>query len=54
MEPVADLPLMALGHGAKLIIVNYQATHLDQRAEVLIHADLAEVMPRVADRAINP
>lgn len=54
VEPVADLPLMALGHGAKLIIVNYQATHLDKRADVLIHADLAEVMPRVADKAINP
>jgi NAD-dependent deacetylase len=53
VEPVADLPLMALGHGARLIIVNYQPTHLDERADVLIHADLAEVMPRVAEKAIN-
>ena len=53
VEPVADLPLLALGHGAKLIIVNYQGTHLDKRADVLIRADLAEVMPRVADKAIN-
>jgi NAD-dependent deacetylase len=53
VEPVSDLPLMALGHGAKLVIVNYQPTHLDERADVLIHADLADVMPRIADVAIN-
>lgn len=53
VEPVSDLPLMALGHGAKLIIVNYQPTHLDERADVLIHADLADAMPRIADVAIN-
>jgi NAD-dependent deacetylase len=53
VEPVSDLPLMALGHGAKLIIVNYQPTHLDERADVLIHADLADVVPRIADAAIN-
>ena len=54
VEPVADLPLMALGHGARLIIVNYQPTHLDDRADVLIHADLAEVLPHIAGAAINP
>ena len=53
VEPVSDLPLMALGHGAKLVIVNYQPTHLDERADVVIHADLADVMPRIADVAIN-
>jgi NAD-dependent deacetylase len=54
VQPVADLPLMALGHGARLIIVNYQPTHLDDRADVLIHADLAEVLPHIADAAIKP
>jgi NAD-dependent deacetylase len=54
VEPVADLPLMALGHGARLIIVNYQPTYLDNRADVLIHADLAEVLPRIADMAVTP
>ncbi len=53
VEPVADLPLMALGHGARLIIVNYQPTHLDERADVIIHADLAEALPNIADAAIN-
>lgn len=53
VEPAADLPLMAYSHGARLIIVNYEPTHLDERADVLIHADLAEVLPRIADAAIN-
>jgi NAD-dependent deacetylase len=54
VEPAADLPLMALDHHARLIIVNYEPTHLDERADVLIHADLAEVLPLIADAAINP
>jgi NAD-dependent deacetylase len=54
VEPVADLPLTAHSHGARLIILNYQPTHLDDRADVLIHADLAEVLPLIADQAINP
>ena len=54
VEPAADLPLMALGHGARLIIINYQPTHLDKHADVLIHADLAEVVPRIADFALKP
>jgi NAD-dependent deacetylase len=53
VEPVADLPLLALGHGARLIIINYQPTHLDERADVVIHADLAKVVPRIAELAIN-
>jgi NAD-dependent deacetylase len=52
--PVADLPLVALGHAARLIIVNYQPTYLDDRAEVVIHADVAEILPRIADMALNP
>ncbi len=53
VEPVADLPLIALGHGARLIIVNYQPTHLDDRADVLIHDDLAEVLPHIANAVVN-
>ena len=49
VEPAASLPLMAVGHGARLIIVNFQPTYLDDRADVVIHADVAEVLPRIAD-----
>lgn len=51
--PAADLPLIALGSGARLIIVNHQPTHLDERADVVIHADVAEVLPRITDLAVN-
>jgi NAD-dependent deacetylase len=51
--PAADLPLIALGNGARLIIVNHQPTHLDERADVVIHADVAEVLPRITDLAVN-
>ena len=45
---------MAIGHGARLIIINYQPTYLDDRADVLIHANVAEVLPRIVEKAINP
>jgi NAD-dependent deacetylase len=46
--PVSDLPVMAVQHGARLIIVNYEPTPLDHLAEVIIHADVAEVLPPIA------
>ncbi len=53
VEPAADLPLAALGHDARLIIVNYQPTYLDERADVVIHADVAEILPRIVDMALS-
>ena len=47
VAPAADLPMIAHQHGAKVIIVNYQETYLDPQAEVVIHADVAEVLPRI-------
>jgi len=47
VAPAADLPMIARQHGAKVIIVNYQETYLDPQAEVVIHADVAEVLPRI-------
>ncbi|MDW8326430.1 MAG: NAD-dependent deacylase [Anaerolineales bacterium] len=49
--PAAGLPLEALNRGAKLILVNYGATYLDERADVLIRADVAEVLPRIVEAA---
>ncbi|MEJ2555977.1 MAG: Sir2 family NAD-dependent protein deacetylase [Anaerolineae bacterium] len=54
MEPAADLPLVALGHDARLLIVNYQPTYVDDRADVVIHDDVAAILPRIADMALNP
>lgn len=49
VAPACDLPLLALDNGARLIIINYQETHLDHRADLIIRADLAEVLPRLAE-----
>jgi len=46
--PVADLPLLAIEHGARLIIVNLEPTGFDPQAEVVIHGDVADVLPLIA------
>ncbi len=51
--PSAKLPFEALEHGAHLIIVNHTATYLDERADVVIHADVADVLPRMADEVLH-
>ena len=45
--PAASLPLVARRQGAELIIVNIQETPADGRAEVVIHEDVAEVLPQI-------
>jgi NAD-dependent deacetylase len=47
--PAADIPFLALGSGARGVIVNLQPTALDQRADVVIHGDVAEILPRIVE-----
>jgi len=47
VAPAADIPFLALNSGAKGIIVNLQPTTFDQCADVVIHGDVAEVLPRI-------
>jgi NAD-dependent deacetylase len=49
VTPASDLPLLALSRSerAGLVIINYQPTPLDGRADVVIHADVAEILPRI-------
>ncbi len=49
VAPASEIPLVALRYGARLIIVNYQTTHLDHLAEVVIHEDVAQVLPRIVE-----
>jgi NAD-dependent deacetylase len=49
VAPASDLPLMAVAHGARLIIVNFEPTYLDSQADIVIHADVVEVLPRLAE-----
>lgn len=47
VAPASDLPLMAKRNGAKLIIINLEPTHMDSMANVVIHADAAEILPGI-------
>ncbi len=49
VSPIADLPLIALAHDAQLIIINYEATYVDDRAAVVLHEDVARVLPYLVD-----
>jgi NAD-dependent deacetylase len=46
--PVADFPILARQNGARLIIINFSETYADHMADVVIHADAADVLPRLA------
>ena len=47
VAPASELPQIALAYGADLIIVNFEETYLDDRAQVVIHEDVARVLPRL-------
>jgi NAD-dependent deacetylase len=50
IAPVSHLPLAALARGAHLIIVNCEEVYLDEEASVVIHDDVAKILPALADR----
>jgi NAD-dependent deacetylase len=45
--PVAYLPEMALGAGARLVIANAEATPYDRPADAVLRGKLGEVLPRL-------
>ena len=47
--PASELPEIAVEKGARLIIINRTPTPLDQEAEVIIHGDVAEVLPAIVN-----
>lgn len=47
VAPASDIPLIAKRNGAKLIIINKEATILDQFADLLIHGDAATILPDI-------
>jgi len=50
VTPAADLPLRAAQAGAQVILVNYEPTYMDARATVVIHDDVAAILPQIAAR----
>jgi NAD-dependent deacetylase len=49
VTPAADVPFLAVESGAKGIIVNFQPTAFDSHADVVVHADVTEVLPRIVE-----
>ena len=49
VSPVCDLPAYTLRDGGKLIIVNDRPTHLDDRAEIVIHNKTGKILPLIVE-----
>ena len=49
VAPAADLPREALARGARLVIINFEPTYVDGRADVVINDDAAVVLPRLLE-----
>lgn len=45
VAPVCDLPLLALQHQARVLVINLSPTYLDAHADVVLHADVAKALP---------
>ncbi len=54
VEPAADLPFLAQRRGAQVLVINYRPTPVDARAALVIQADAALVLPRLADMLLGP
>ncbi|MFW6115597.1 MAG: SIR2 family NAD-dependent protein deacylase [Chloroflexota bacterium] len=48
VAPVSELPMRVHRQGGRLIVVNLGSTYVDDDAEVVIHGDVARVLPRIA------
>lgn len=46
--PAGDLPVLAKQTGARLIFINLSETHLDYLADIVIPADVVDVLPKLA------
>jgi len=49
VTPAADLPVIAVESGAKAILVNLQPTTFDHQADVVMHGDVVDVLPRIVE-----
>jgi len=51
--PASHLPLMVHEHAGRLIVVNLTPTYVDDVADVVIHADVAEILPRLVRACVG-
>jgi NAD-dependent deacetylase len=50
--PAGRLPYEAAAAGAALIVINREATYMDERAAVLVRGDVADVLPHLSALAV--
>lgn len=51
--PVAGLPMKAVERGAKLILINESPTYIDERADIILRGDVAEILPLIAAKVTD-
>ncbi len=51
--PVAGLPMQAVERGARLILINDSPTYVDERADVILRGNVAEILPLIAAKVID-
>lgn len=51
VEPAASIPRLAKRAGARLVIVNRDATPLDQIADLVLHGEIGEILPALVREA---
>lgn len=51
--PAADIPLVAVRSGARMVVVNAEPTPFDALAEVVIHGRSGEVLPKITSLMAN-
>lgn len=47
VEPAASLPRLAKQHGSKLVIINRDATPLDEVADIVVHSPIGETLKQI-------
>lgn len=47
--PASSLPYDVYRNGGRIIIINFSPTYMDQHADVVIHEDVAEVLPGIVE-----
>jgi NAD-dependent deacetylase len=50
VAPASDIPILAARNQAKLIVVNWEPTFIDPIADVVIHANVADILPQIMCR----
>jgi len=53
VQPAALLPLIAKQSGARLVLINREATPLDEAADALLHGEIGSILPRLVASALD-